>query len=398
MLKAVQRGVAGITIGDQCRILLGQRAQQVFHLIVMLRMEHVVHGRQTEVFVHPSVARDVMGRDAVKQQLRRQRCQRGKAAEIDQRRQVGGGIAAVRPRQDGMGRRIIRRGDDHAVGHRVELHPGCGQRILDGGTEMQGVELGVHVQQQGMACVARHHMPGGIAVAQVGNISPCQRIAPGGDQMLVQFGQRGQGGMGRIAPAIGPSLGQAGAVIKLHPRHPIAGDRVLHPFAQQVRDHLGRPVGLVLVDIGRGVVHIGRIAIGIGAFDHGARYGDLGVARIGRPQRARRAIEGVIHRQRDDDLARGGGFVDEIKAVVKELAEQRKPAVGGGHAGVLRADEHFAIVGVLEIDLADVPDDAPVDHNSGAVDLGGGVNRLIGMGGVPAINGGRVIGFGGIAV
>ena len=215
-----------------------------------------------------------MGRHAVEQKLRRQgtqrigiRLHRLEACEIDQRRQVHRGIAAIRTGQDRMPIRIIGRGNHHRPAIYCQLHISRGKRLLDRDTEMRGVEFRVHVQQKRMPRIPGNHMARCITVAQVRHILPCQGIPARGDQMFVQLCQRGQRRMGHIAPTIGPGISKAMPVQQVHTGHPLPRQGIFYPFAEDVRDLFGRPVGLVLVDIGRGMVHIGRITIRIRAFD-----------------------------------------------------------------------------------------------------------------------------------
>ena len=113
-----------------------------------------------------------------------------------------------------------------------------------------------------------------------------------------------------------------------------------------------RTVGLALVDEGRGVVDVLRIAIGIGAGDGGAGDGYLGVAGIGRAVGARRAIQRVGGFQHDRDLAVATG-AELVEAVVEELAEDGEPGIDRRDARVLRADEELSRCRVLKVDMAE---------------------------------------------
>ena len=93
------------------------------------------------------------------------------------------------------------------------------------------------------------------------------------------------------------------------------------------------------------MVHILRIAVGIDRLHDGAVDGDFG---DGLAVRSGHAIERIIHRECDLDRDRLAvrvllALVDEIEAVIEELAEEDEEAVRGRNAGVEAADEMIVL-------------------------------------------------------
>ena len=235
--------------------------------------------------------------------------------------------------------------------------------------------MGQHVGDQGLAGAAGsgagEHVAARITAAQIVHIGPGQIIPAGLQHVGPQFPDRGQGlgGLGARSIRIGevPGGGQRVAVKQPHPRGPLARGGILHPFAQQVGGVVAGAVGLALIDVRGGVV----LVVGAGG-DPGPRCGVLesGLV-VGRavnpihsgaddivmgaefPVRSSRrrirdrgatdpelaligAVERIVRGERNINF-RGGtidgvaAFVNEIEAVIKELAKQHLPA---GDAGV----------------------------------------------------------------
>ena len=84
-------------------------------------------------------------------------------------------------------------------------------------------------------------------------------------------------------------------------------------FAQQLADHLGRTVGLVLVDEGRGLVGVGRIAVRI-------RTGGEAAGQVG----------WIVRAGADSDLWQRVVLGQEVQAVIDVLSEGHEEDVGAG--------------------------------------------------------------------
>jgi len=142
--------------------------------------------------------------------------------------------------------------------------------------------------------------------------------------MRPQFIKRWQCVVCRCPVGLRPRCRQRCAVQQLHASMEIRGGRgcrIGNPFAKQVRQLLMRAIGLALVDERRGMIDIFR-ALGIDGLHGGAIDGDF-VDRLAIG--ALHAVERITGRKRDLDGG-AGRFVDEVEAMIEELAEQYEKA------------------------------------------------------------------------
>ncbi len=329
---------------------------EVVDLEVVLLVEHVVDRGEAEILVHPPVAGDVV----VAQGLHHRLADQGLiGAGHDPHHQLAAGRIGG----------ILRHDDQQAVevDPLEQVRPVAEHVEVRGGVDQVGDRQ--VVQHQGLA---RAVVVVDVRVGEVGSPEAgVQRVV----HFQAQLCQGRQGLVGGDAVPAGPVLLQAVAVEQAHARD--VGPRmvgILDPLAQQGGDRRVRAIGLALVDERRGVVGVGRIAVGVEAVHRGPRqtHGVAGGA----------GVERIIRRQGDGDrVALAGGrigvaaLVDEVQAVVEELAEQHEPAAVGriARAGVLIAHEGRGIIAVdVSGDARGVQGrlrgDGLADHPRGVVD------------------------------
>ena len=353
---------------------------------------------------------------------------------------------------------ILRVGDGHAIDHILDGEIGeideAGEVLqghaasLDGGVvEIHEVEVRVHVQQQGLAgediaarrrAIGVDDMARSVARPEIVDVVPGQPVAARRQHMRAQLIKGRHGAVGQ-APAIGAGskiieggagIGPGLMAVEHFGRcaELVLVQRVRLPFAQQHGDLLVRAIGLALVDIGRGMVGVGRglgldhgamriirraietigpcalhivvrapdpvgardgqgaamqvddrVAIGRGAGD-----GDGEIAGILDAIGSRRPIEWIARLQRDDDLRALASLVQKIESMVEELAEQGEDAAGGRVArqGVLVADDGLGHLRRVAVRIGDGlmecvgggadPRHGAVGHARPMVHVGGG--------------------------
>ncbi|MNM45860.1 hypothetical protein D3C81_567880 [compost metagenome] len=353
----------------------------LLHQAVVLGVEHMVHGSQADVLVHPAVAGDVVGVEqfVVVGQVVATRphllCIADGSVGVglqhtvhDHRRGVVGDvIEEAMPGAHGIGQADRRgavafdqRGDvvggagdvvgaiahahhhlRHAVGPAHEVAVGVG------GQQWHAVHIGVgQVDTEQVAGLGLDHCPGGHATAFAIAIVGGAEAAIGAQ---VTVGDQPPGGY-RVACGI---------------------ERV---FPQEHLVRGVRAVGLALVDerrsgVGLAIVGGTHNTIGAGSA-HGARQ----------HHEVRRAFheQRVVRLQRDEHEV-GAALGDQVQTVVEELTEEGHPGVeASGQADVGRHvgdEEHFRVVSGAEH-----PVDAGADHRSGTtigLDRGRVVRRLV---------------------
>ena len=135
------------------------------------------------------------------------------------------------------------------------------------------------------------------------------------------------------------------------PSAPLEHPAGRHRLARRVervlpQEHLVRGVGgvgLVLVDEGRGLVGVlvdivrgAEHAVGAGLVGGAREDHEVGlVAAVGDVVGAVRVVERIVGLQRDEDRA-AAALLDQVEAVVEELAEQREPGIEGRREALVR--------------------------------------------------------------
>ncbi len=354
----------------------------LLHQAVVLGVEHMVHGSEADVLVHPAVAGDVVGVEqfVVVGQVVATRPHRLCVAHSsigvglqhtvhDHRRGVVGDVVKeAMPGAHGIGqadRRVAvafdQRGDvvggtGDAVGAIVHAHhhlrhavgPAQEVAVGVGGQQRHAVHVGVgQVDTEQVAGLGLDHCPGGHATAFATAIVGGAEAAIGAQ---VTVGDKPPGGY-RVACGV---------------------ERVL---TQEYLVRGVRTVGLALVDkrrsgVGLAIVRGTHHTIGA-CGTHGPRqHHEVGRAALNEQR--------VVRLQRNEHEV-GAALGHQVQTVVEELPEEGHPGVeAGGQADVGRHvgnEKHFFVVSGTEY-----PVDAGADHRGGAAigfDCGRVVRRLV---------------------
>ena len=408
--------VVGEGLGGIRRLRPADVHDQVVDLPIVVFVPDMVHRGQAEVFVHTTVTGDVVVADRTEQDLADDRTAGGVHAEHG--RPTGEDVEIV---ADVFGSGIAAAGrtaDARKARQQVRVAGNTGERI---GEQVPGIETRQPVGDEDMIGQFRldaggrrieiEDLAAAIPNAEIGDGVVPGEVGPAGrDDVLPQFIERRQRVLRQRHRAVGiaslPGLIEDGAVEQPDAGGVLAGDRIDHPLAEQIRRGVVGAIGLALIDVRGGVLLILGVrrtddvvrraieTVGTGAGDvvGGAeltvRPGRLRVG-DGRPRDrdARHAVGRVVERvgrgKVDVDLAglavrQVAALADLVEAMVEELSEQVEDARHRRITGqrVQIADEVFLEVEAVRIRVASLVKAA--DLRQAGVQIGDLIDEVVG--------------------